>query len=69
MNLPEDDPNRMDYFRKYSAIYGRFDSKRRGGKQMNFHEVWHLKFGRNENIAIICLIFYNVFNFTFCICS
>lgn len=38
MNLAEDDPNRMDLFRKYSAIYGRFDSKRRGGKQMNFHE-------------------------------
>lgn len=38
MNLAEDDPNRMDLFRRYSAIYGRFDSKRRGGKLMNFHE-------------------------------
>lgn len=49
MNLPEDDPNRMDYFRKYSAIYGRFDSKRRGGKQMNFHEVCI-----NEAAAQLC---------------
>lgn len=39
LNIPEDDPTRMDLIRKYSAIYGRFDSKRKVEKQMNFHEM------------------------------
>ena len=39
LNLSEDDPSHMDLVRKYSAIYGRFDSKRKNDKPMNFHEV------------------------------
>jgi len=39
MNLPEDHPSRLDLLRKYSAIYGRFDSKRKMEKYMNMHEV------------------------------
>jgi len=37
----EEDSNRLDVSRRYSAIYGRFDSKRPPHKQMNFHEVRH----------------------------
>jgi hypothetical protein len=49
MNLAEDDPNRMDLMRKYSAIYGRFDSKRKVEKHMNFHEMCV-----NEAAAQLC---------------
>lgn len=33
------DPNKEEEIRKYSLIYGRFDSKRREGKQLTHHEV------------------------------
>jgi len=49
MNMPEDDPSRLELLRKYSAIYGRFDSKRRQEKQMNFHEMCV-----NEAAAQLC---------------
>ena len=39
MNMEVNDPERADLFRKYGAIYGRFDSKRSKDKQLNFHEV------------------------------
>ena len=32
-------PERMDLLRKYAAIYGRFDSKRKNEKPMSLHEV------------------------------
>lgn len=34
-----DDPQKEAEIRKYSAIYGRFDSKRRDGRQLTMHEV------------------------------
>lgn len=37
--MGEDDPRREEEIRKYSAIYGRFDSKRRDGKHLTLHEV------------------------------
>lgn len=37
--MTEDDPCRMDELRKYAAIYGRFDSKRKNDKPMSLHEV------------------------------
>lgn len=37
--LSNDDPRREEEIRKYSAIYGRFDSKRRDGKHLTLHEV------------------------------
>lgn len=39
MNMPEDDPRRMDEIRKYAAIYGRFDCKRKAEKPLTLHEV------------------------------
>ncbi|XP_072527704.1 NGFI-A-binding protein 1a isoform X3 [Salminus brasiliensis] len=36
--LSEDDPQREEEIRKYSAIYGRFDSKRRDGRPLTTHE-------------------------------
>jgi len=39
MTCLEEDANRLDVSRRYSAIYGRFDSKRPPHKPMNFHEV------------------------------
>lgn len=37
--LSENDPRRMDGIRKFSAIYGRFDCKRRPEKPLTLHEV------------------------------
>lgn len=37
--MSEDDPQKEAEIRKYSAIYGRFDSKRRDGRQLTMHEV------------------------------
>lgn len=49
MNMPEDDPRRMDEIRKYAAIYGRFDCKRKPEKPLTLHEV-----SVNEAAAQIC---------------
>jgi hypothetical protein len=49
MVLLEDNPNRLDLLRKYSAIYARFDSKRKLDKHMNFHEICI-----NEAAAQLC---------------
>ena len=35
----EDTPERLEKIRKYAAIYGRFDSKRRNDNNMSLHEV------------------------------
>ena len=37
------DVNKEEEIRKYSLIYGRFDSKRREGKQLTHHEVISIK--------------------------
>ncbi|KAG7215699.1 hypothetical protein INR49_022056 [Caranx melampygus] len=37
--MSDDDPRREEEIRKYSAIYGRFDSKRRDGKHLTLHEI------------------------------
>ncbi|XP_033732179.1 NGFI-A-binding protein homolog [Pecten maximus] len=49
MQMSEDDPNRMEELRKYAAIYGRFDSKRKGEKPMSLHEI-----SVNEASAQLC---------------
>ncbi|XP_055698875.1 NGFI-A-binding protein homolog isoform X2 [Phlebotomus papatasi] len=49
MGMSESDPRRMDEIRKYSAIYGRFDCKRRPEKPLTLHEVCV-----NEAAAQIC---------------
>ncbi|KAF5892990.1 NGFI-A-binding protein 1 isoform X1, partial [Clarias magur] len=38
-DMSDDDPRREEEIRKYSAIYGRFDSKRKDGKHLTLHEV------------------------------
>ncbi|KAL7731989.1 hypothetical protein ACLKA6_015753 [Drosophila palustris] len=47
--MAEHDPRRMDEIRKYSAIYGRFDCKRRPEKPLTLHEVCV-----NEAAAQLC---------------
>lgn len=47
--MAEDDPRRMDEIRKYSAIYGRFDCKRKPEKPLTLHEV-----SVNEAAAQLC---------------
>lgn len=47
--MSESDPRRMDEIRKYSAIYGRFDCKRKPEKPLTLHEVCV-----NEAAAQIC---------------
>ncbi len=37
--MPDDDPCKMDEVRKFSAIYGRFDCKRKPEKPLTLHEV------------------------------
>ncbi|XP_061631295.1 NGFI-A-binding protein 1-like [Phyllopteryx taeniolatus] len=48
--LSDDDPRREEEIRKYSAIYGRFDSKRRDGKHLTLHELTV-----NEAAARLCM--------------
>ncbi|CAH1775757.1 unnamed protein product [Owenia fusiformis] len=50
MNMDVDDPIRNDEIRKYSAIYGRFDSKRKNDKPMSLHEI-----SVNEAATQICI--------------
>ncbi|XP_074109359.1 NGFI-A-binding protein homolog [Cotesia typhae] len=49
MAMPENDPRRMEEIRKYAAIYGRFDCKRKPEKPLTLHEV-----SVNEAAAQIC---------------
>lgn len=49
MAMPENDPRRMDQIRKYAAIYGRFDCKRKPEKPLTLHEV-----SVNEAAAQMC---------------
>lgn len=39
MNMGDDDSRRLDEIRKYAAIYGRFDCKRKPEKPLTLHEV------------------------------
>ncbi|XP_062384311.1 NGFI-A-binding protein 1-like [Sardina pilchardus] len=48
--MGDDDPHREEEVRKYSAIYGRFDSKRRDGKHLTLHELTV-----NEAAAQLCM--------------
>ncbi|KAA0712075.1 NGFI-A-binding protein 1 EGR-1-binding protein 1 [Triplophysa tibetana] len=48
--MSEDDPQKGAEIRKYSAIYGRFDSKRRDGRQLTMHELTV-----NEASAQLCM--------------
>uniref|UniRef100_A0AAQ4QHB6 NGFI-A binding protein 1a (EGR1 binding protein 1) n=1 Tax=Gasterosteus aculeatus aculeatus TaxID=481459 RepID=A0AAQ4QHB6_GASAC len=48
--MSEEEPRREEEIRKYSAIYGRFDSKRRDGKHLTLHELTV-----NEAAAQLCM--------------
>ena len=37
--MNNDDPQKMEEIRKFSAIYGRFDCKRKPEKPLTLHEV------------------------------
>ncbi|CAB1346544.1 unnamed protein product [Coregonus sp. 'balchen'] len=50
LDMDEDDPRRAEEIRKYSAIYGRFDSKRKDGKHLTLHELTV-----NEAAAQLCM--------------
>lgn len=39
LNMKDEDPQKMNQIRKFSAIYGRFDCKRRPDKPLTLHEV------------------------------
>lgn len=49
MNMSDEDPRKMEDIRKFSAIYGRFDCKRKPEKPLTLHEV-----SVNEAAAQIC---------------
>ncbi|XP_068101023.1 NGFI-A-binding protein 1 isoform X2 [Hyperolius riggenbachi] len=46
----DEDPHKEEEVRKYSAIYGRFDSKRKDGKHLTLHELTV-----NEAAAQLCM--------------
>ncbi|XP_031658160.1 NGFI-A-binding protein 1-like [Oncorhynchus kisutch] len=50
LDMEEEDPRRAEEIRKYSAIYGRFDSKRKDGKHFTLHELTV-----NEAAAQLCM--------------
>ena len=37
--MPDEDSKKMEEIRKFSAIYGRFDAKRKPEKPLTLHEV------------------------------
>ena len=39
MSMPDEDSKKMEEIRKFSAIYGRFDAKRKPEKPLTLHEV------------------------------
>ncbi|ROL50414.1 NGFI-A-binding protein 1, partial [Anabarilius grahami] len=49
-DMSDKDPHREEEIRKYSAIYGRFDSKRKDGKHLTLHELTV-----NEAAAQLCM--------------
>ncbi|CAB4067706.1 NAB [Lepeophtheirus salmonis] len=49
LSMSDDDPKKMEEIRKFSAIYGRFDCKRRPQKPLTLHEV-----SVNEASAQLC---------------
>ncbi|KAK3579273.1 hypothetical protein CHS0354_033351 [Potamilus streckersoni] len=49
MQMTDEDSNRMEELRKYAAIYGRFDSKRKNERPMSLHEI-----SVNEAAAQLC---------------
>ncbi|KAE9552223.1 hypothetical protein FO519_004567 [Halicephalobus sp. NKZ332] len=51
MSLPCSDPNRIIEYRKFSAIYGRYDAKRKPDKPLSYHELLV-----NEAAAQLCLL-------------
>uniref|UniRef100_A0A914Z0I6 Uncharacterized protein n=1 Tax=Panagrolaimus superbus TaxID=310955 RepID=A0A914Z0I6_9BILA len=51
MKMPSEDKNRVIEFRKFSAIYGRYDAKRKPDKPLSYHELLV-----NEAAAQLCLI-------------
>ncbi|KAM9305026.1 NGFI-A-binding protein 1 [Gastrophryne carolinensis] len=48
--MKDEDPHKEEEVRKYSAIYGRFDSKRKDGKHLTLHELTV-----NEAAAQLCM--------------
>ena len=37
--MPDEEPRKMEEIRRFSAIYGRFDCKRKPEKPLTLHEV------------------------------
>ena len=58
VQMPHDAPGRLQLMRKYAAIYGRFDSKRKNEKPMSLHEVNYIAryFGIRHNKYIVSLM-------------
>ena len=50
MRIPDNDPGKMEVVRKYAAIYGRHDCKRKIPKPLTLHELTV-----NEGAAQLCI--------------
>ena len=44
MSMSDEDGKKMEEIRKFSAIYGRFDAKRKQDKPLTLHEVYTMFF-------------------------
>ena len=53
--MPDENPQKIKEIRRFSAIYGRFDAKRKPEKPLTLHEVWYPKSrnGLNKEARII----------------
>ena len=53
MSMPDEDSKKMEEVRKFSAIYGRFDAKRKPEKPLTLHEVSENKTNTPDNFTQI----------------
>ena len=56
MSMPDDDSKKMEEIRKFSAIYGRFDAKRKPEKPLTLHEVRIEKDEELDNWLMCCVL-------------
>ena len=60
MSMPDEDSKKMEEVRKFSAIYGRFDAKRKPEKPLTLHEV---SWNKTVQVKIFWIHFYLFFKF------
>lgn len=52
MSMSDEDPQKMEEIRRFSAIYGRFDCKRKPQKPLTLHEVSFFPVPRSPKVKV-----------------